>query len=283
MKKHRQDSKLTSGDKKANMNDLKQYASIKQLLDKRIYQYNRFDFIDSDPIQIPHKFSQKEDIEIAGFLTATISWGQRKSIIKNAYFLMDLMENTPHDFLLEADTSDWQRVTRFVHRTFNGDDCLFFLQSLKNIYVRHHGLENVFNIGYMVEGSIFSSLTYFREVFISIPHDEHVTKHISDVRSNSAAKRLNMFLRWMVRKDESGVDFGLWKEIPSSALMLPLDVHTGNVARALGLLERKQNDWKAVTEITSVLSSFDPADPIKYDYALFGMGVFEGKNTDNTW
>jgi len=262
------------------MSDLNKYANIKQLLDNRIYQYNRFDFIDSDPIQIPHKFSRKEDIEIAGFLTATISWGQRKSIIKNAYFLMELLDNTPLDFLLEADQSDWDRVARFVHRTFNGDDCLFFLQSLKNIYNHHNGLENVFNIGYEAEGSVFSALTYFREVFISMPHDKHVTKHISDVSANSAAKRLNMFLRWMVRKDENGVDFGLWKDIPSSALMLPLDVHTGNVARELGLLERKQNDWKAVAEITSVLCSFDSNDPIKYDFALFGIGVFEGKKSN---
>jgi len=263
------------------MNELIEYANIKQLLDNRLFQYNRFDFIDSDPIQIPHRFSRKEDIEIAGFLTATISWGQRKSIIKNAYCLMELMDNTPHDFLLEADTSDWDRVSRFVHRTFNGDDCLFFLQSLKNIYIHHDGLENVFNTGYKTDDSIFSALTYFREIFISIPHDKHVTKHISNVSSNSAAKRLNMFLRWMVRKDDSEVDFGLWKEIPSAALMLPLDVHTGNVARALGLLERKQNDWKAVTEITSVLCSFDSVDPIKYDFALFGIGVYEGKNSEN--
>ena len=262
------------------MRNLKEYAQLKQLLDNKLNQYNRFDFIDSDPIQIPHKFSRKEDIEIAGFLTATISWGQRKSIIKNGYLLMELMDNTPYEFLLEADKSDWERVTRFVHRTFNGDDCSFFLHSLKNIYVCHGGLENVFNIGYKTETNIFRALLYFREVFFSIPHDKHVTKHISDVNSNSAAKRLNMFLRWMVRKDENGVDFGLWNQIPASALMLPLDVHTGNVSRELGLLERKQNDWKAVTEITSVLRSFDSDDPIKYDYALFGIGVFEGKNAN---
>lgn len=254
------------------------HTQIKRLLDNRINQYNRFDFIDSDPIQIPHKFARKEDIEIAGFLTATISWGQRKSIIKNAYTLMDLMDNTPYDFLLEADKSDWARLSSFVHRTFNGDDCLFFIKSLKNIYEHHGGLENIFNIGYNYEKSIYGALKHFREVFISIPHNNHVTKHISDVSSNSAAKRLNMFLRWMVRKDENAVDFGLWKEIPASALMLPLDVHTGNVARAYGLLERKQNDWKAVVEITSILQTFDAVDPIKYDYALFGIGVFEGKN-----
>jgi len=260
------------------MNEIKEYSQIKLLLDKSIIEYNRFDFIEADPIQIPHRFSRKEDIEIAGFLTATISWGQRKSIIKNAYFLMELMDNMPYEFLLDADESDWQRVSSFVHRTFNGNDCLFFLQSLKNIYLHHNGLENIFNTGYNTGNSIYHALKYFREIFISIPHHKHITKHISDVGSNSAAKRLNMFLRWMVRKDDSDVDFGLWKKIPTSALMLPLDVHTGNVARSFGLLQRKQNDWKAVEEITSVLRTFDAKDPIKYDYALFGYGVYNGKN-----
>ena len=249
---------------------------IKQLLDSKSRQYNHLDFIDSDPIQIPHRFSSKEDIEISGLLTATISWGQRKSIIKNADSLMDLMDNSPYDFIMNADVNDKEAIISFVHRTFNGTDCLFFLESLKNIYLHHDGLENVFQNGYLLENSIFGSLKYFREVFLSIPFNKHVTKHISDVKSNSTAKRLNMFLRWMVRNDKMGVDFGLWKNMPASALMLPLDVHTGNVARGLGLLNRTQNDWKAVEEITSVLRTFDSSDPIKYDYALFSIGVFEG-------
>jgi uncharacterized protein (TIGR02757 family) len=256
------------------------HFQIKQLLDNRILKYNRFDFIDTDPVQIPHLFTRKEDIEIAGFLTATISWGQRKSIINNANRLMELMDKSPYQFLIEADNADWKRVERFIHRTFNGNDCLFFLTSLKNIYLHHTGLENVFLTGYQFDNSIFSSLIYFREVFLSIPHEKHPTKHISDVSANSAAKRLNMFLRWMIRDDENGVDFGLWKNIPASALMLPLDVHTGNVARGLGILDRKQNDWKAVEEITAVLRTFDASDPIKYDYALFGIGVFESKNSE---
>ena len=254
------------------------YFDIKQLLDSRVIQYNNFDFIDSDPIQIPHRFAKKEDIEISGFLTATISWGQRKSIINNAHRLMDIMDNTPYEFLLEADSTDWKRVEKFVHRTFNGNDCIFFLQSLKNIYTNHSGLESIFTNGYSSDETVFGALKYFREVFLSIPHDSHVTKHISDVLANSSAKRLNMFLRWMVRSNENEVDFGLWKGIPASALMLPLDVHTGDVARAYGLLSRKQNDWKAVEEITAVLREFDPSDPIKFDFALFGIGVFEGKN-----
>jgi uncharacterized protein (TIGR02757 family) len=251
---------------------------IKALLDSRLIQYNRLDFIDSDPIQIPHRFSSKEDIEIAGFLTATISWGQRVSIIKNAKRLMDLMDNSPYDFVSNASTDELSIVNSFVHRTLNGKDCLYFLQSLKNIYQKHGGIEHVFTEGYNFEKTVFSSLKHFREVFLSLAHDHHVTKHISDVTANSSAKRLNMFLRWMVRCDDNGVDFGLWKEIPASALMLPLDVHTGDVARAYNLLNRKQNDWKAVEEITEVLRQFDQTDPIKYDFALFGIGAFEGKN-----
>lgn len=260
------------------MIDTNDFSEIKFLLDNRLLKYNRLDFIDSDPIQIPHRFSSKEDIEIAGFLTATISWGQRKSIINNANQLMEMLDNTPFVFLVEADKSDWKTFTRFVHRTFNSDDCLFFLHSLRNIYINNGGIESVFTTGYNLENSVFSSLKYFREIFLSIPHHQHVMKHISDVARNSSAKRLNMFLRWMVRNDENEVDFGLWKNIPSSALMLPLDVHTGDVARAYGLLGRKQNDWKAVEEITSVLRHFDATDPIKYDFALFGIGVFEEKS-----
>ena len=259
------------------MNSSTDFPEIKQFLDNRVSKYNSGDFIDTDPIQIPHVFSGKEEIEISAFLTATIAWGQRKSIINNANKLMEWMDNSPYEFLIDADNSDWKRISNFVHRTFNGNDCLFFLESLKNIYLHQGGLENVFTKGYQIDNSVQGALKYFREVFLSIPHDNHVTKHISDVDANSSAKRLNMFLRWMVRSDENEVDFGLWKNIPMSALMLPLDVHTGNTARGLGLLLRTQNDWKAVVEITSVLRTFDATDPIKYDFALFGIGVFEGK------
>jgi len=264
---------------------------IKFLLDNRVSQYNQADFIHSDPIQVPHRYTRKEDIEIAAFLTATISWGQRKSIINNANHLMDLMDNSPYDFIMEtpvySDGSriskavvnpDYDRIANFVHRTFNGNDCLYFFESIRNIYLHHQGIEGVFSTGYMAEGSAYGALKHFRNIFLSIPHANRIRKHISDVTANSSAKRLNMFLRWMVRSDENDVDFGLWKKIPASALMLPLDIHSGEVARSLGLLERKQNDWKAVEEITSVLRSFDPTDPVKYDFALFGIGVFEGKN-----
>ncbi len=267
-----------------NMSKAIDFTDIKQLLDDKVLLYNRLDFIDSDPIQIPRRFSRKEDIEIAGFLTATISWGQRKSIINNANRLMDIMDNAPYDFLIENSFSsngiaDMERLKRFVHRTFNGNDCLFFLESLKNIYTHHGGLETVFTDGYRSTFTAFGALQHFRNVFLSLPHDTHVRKHLSDVSANSSAKRLNMFLRWMIREDENEVDFGLWKDIPTSALMLPLDVHTGDVARAYGLLNRKQNDWKAVEEITAVLRSFDAVDPIKYDFALFGIGVKKKKKT----
>ena len=249
-------------------------AEIKRLLDEKVGKYNRQDFIETDPIQVPHRFARKEDIEIAAFLTATIAWGQRKSIINNANRLMRRMDNAPFDFVTSADKADLKLLDSFVHRTFNGLDCRFFVESLKAIYARG-GMEQLFTEGYRQGQTIQGTLAHFREAFLSVPHAQRVTKHLSDVTANSSAKRLNMFLRWMVRKDEAGVDFGLWKGIPMSSLMLPLDVHTGNVARAYGLLTRKQNDWKAVEEITVVLRKLDPADPIKYDFALFGMGAFE--------
>jgi len=252
-------------------------SEIKALLDDRSKRYNNTDFIETDPIQIPHYFNRKEDIEIAGFLSATIAWGQRKSIIKNSFRLMEMMDNSPFEFIMESNDNVKKIVLNFVHRTFNGQDCLLFLNSLKNIYNQYGGLENVFSTGYQTDKTSFGALKHFRKVFLEETHDNHVKKHISDVTSNSSAKRLNMYLRWMVRRDEQGVDFGLWKNIPMSALMLPLDVHTGDVGRALGILNRTQNDWKAVEEITAVLRSFDPSDPIKYDYALFNYGLYELK------
>jgi len=253
------------------------FNELKAFLDQKVTLYNTESYIETDPIQIPHRFSRKEDVEIAAFLTATITWGQRKSIIKNASFMMELLENTPYDFVMNASKSEIQNVRQFVHRTFNGLDCEYFIYSLRNIYKNHNGLETVFATGFAIDNSVFSSLKYFREVFLEIEHEKRVAKHISDVNSNSAAKRLNMFLRWLVRADDCGVDFGIWKSIPMSALMMPLDVHVGDVGRALGLLSRKQNDWRALEELMIELRKFDKNDPVKYDYALFGIGVFENK------
>lgn len=246
-----------------------------ELLEEKAQRYNRPSFIETDPIQVPKQFSQKENIEIAGFLAASIAWGQRPTIIKNAFRLMQLMDNDPYEFLLHTEEKDWGQFLSFKHRTFNGADCLFFLRSLQHIYRNCGGLETVFTTGFQIDNSIALALQYFRQVFFEVDHEARSQKHVSNIDKGASAKRLNMFLRWMVRKDEAGVDFGLWRGIPSSALMLPLDVHTGTQARQLGLLSRRQDDWKAVLEVTEKLRTFDPNDPIKYDFALFGMGAFE--------
>jgi uncharacterized protein (TIGR02757 family) len=255
------------------MNNIQE--DIKLFLDQKVFEFNQKAFIETDPIQIPKLFFNKENIEIAGFLTATIAWGQRPTIIRNALKLVSMMNNNPAEFLLKATEDEWDGFAGFKHRTLNGIDCIFFLKSLKNIYLNHGGLEQVFTDGYLKDGTIFSSLVYFRKVFFELEHEHRTEKHISDVEKGASAKRLNMFLRWMVRSDRAEVDFGHWKNIPTSSLMLPLDVHTGNVARKLDLLTRSQNDWKAVEEITAKLREFDPVDPIKYDFALFGLGAFE--------
>lgn len=249
-----------------------------EFLEEKYEDYNKPSFIENDPISIPHLFSKKEDIEIAGFLTAAISWGQRKTIINNARKLLQMMDGSPYDFILNAAKKDMEPFRNFKHRTFNGTDCLCFLQALQNIYKNHYGLENVFTnpISSGQSGNVvFNTLINFRKIFFSLPHPARSEKHISNPEKGASAKRLNMFLRWMVRNDNRGVDFGLWKNIPPYQLLCPLDVHSGNVARKLGLLKRRQNDWMAVIELTDALKKFDERDPVKYDFALFGLGVFE--------
>lgn len=253
---------------------MEQLADLKNFLDEKVEKFNQLSFIETDPIQVPRNFSQKENIEIAAFLTASIAWGNRQAIIKNAQRLMNLMDNQPYDFILNASLSDQKKLKSFVHRTFNGSDCIYFIQALKNIYQNYGGLQTVFETGYQHDNSIKTALIYFYSVFFELP-GERTRKHVSNVEKGASAKRLNMFLRWMVRKDFKNVDFGIWDGIPASKLMLPLDVHTGNVARKLGLLQRKSNDWKAVEEVTSSLRKFDAGDPVKYDFALFGLGAFE--------
>jgi uncharacterized protein (TIGR02757 family) len=250
------------------------FPDLKSFLDEKVLKYNQPFFIETDPIQVPKSFSRKENIEIAALLTATISWGNRLSIIRNATKLMGLMDNQPHDFVLNASVGELNRLEHFVHRTFNGNDCIYFIRSLKNIYQNHQGLQSVFEKGHRKENTVKSALSEFHRIFFEIG-GERSRKHVSNVEKGAAAKRLNMFLRWMVRNDKSKVDFGLWKGIPQSALMLPLDVHTGNVARKLGLLQRKTDDWQAVEEVTQILREFDPYDPVKYDFALFGLGAYE--------
>ncbi|MEI7727842.1 MAG: TIGR02757 family protein [Bacteroidota bacterium] len=244
---------------------------LKELLDQKVLQYNVPGFIADDPVSIPHRYSLKQDIEISGFLTATIAWGNRRSIVSNANRLLSLMGNSPYDFLLHAKPEDFKPFLGFVHRTFNGDDCLFFLTSLQNIYRHYHSLEPLFSS--MNEHGAAHAICRFREIFLSTEHMVRTEKHIANPLSGSAGKRLNMYLRWMIRRDDCGVDFGLWQSIDPSALICPLDIHVGRVARSLGLLHRTQNDWKAAIELTESLRMFDRADPVRYDFALFGMGV----------
>ena len=247
---------------------------IKAFLEEKVQQYESFDFIEVDPILIPHQFSQKEDIEISGFLAATIAWGNRKSIINNAQKMMALMDQAPYDFIINHKEDDLERFEGFVHRTFNADDLRYFVKALRYIYQEHQGLEQLFT-RYATAQSLQRAIHQFKQVFFSLPHQQRTQKHVSDPLKGSAAKRLNMYLRWMVRSNKNGVDFGLWKSLHPRQLSCPLDVHSGNVARKLQLLQRKQNDWKALAELDTALRQMDAEDPVKFDYALFGLGVFE--------
>ena len=250
---------------------------LKEFLDEKHLLYNNKKFIETDPISIPHLFTKKQYIEIAAFFAATIAWGNRQSIIKNANKLMQLMDFAPHDFVTAATPKEIKRFDGFVHRTFNGTDCMFFIQSLQHIYKKHNSLETLFTKGIQPEDkNIKNGLVSFRNEFFAIKHSARTQKHVSNPLKNSGAKRLCMFLRWMVRNDNAGVDFGIWKNISPALLCLPLDLHTGNVSRKLGLLTGKQNNWQAVEEVTALLKQLDAKDPIKYDFALFGLGVFEG-------
>lgn len=249
-------------------------SELKSFLDFKVEQYNTREFIETDPIQIPHNFSQKEDIEISGFLTATIAWGNRKSILKNASGLMELMDNAPYDLVMNHTEKDLVYLENFVHRTFNGVDLQYFIRSLNNIYTEHGGMEAVFSKNSEADSLQFA-IHQFKQLFFELPHLKRTEKHVSDPLKNSAAKRINMFLRWMIRKDPVNVDFGLWEDLSPGKLSCPLDVHSGNTARKLGLLKRKQNDAKALAELDKALRKLDPEDPVKYDFALFGLGVFE--------
>ena len=247
---------------------------IKSFLDYKADIYENENFIEEDPISIPHLFSKKEDIEISGFITATISWGQRKTIIKNARQIMEMMDLSPFDFIKNHSKMDLKPLSRFVHRTFNGTDLVFFILSLKNIYKNHGGLEKLF-IPNNINDNMSKAINQMKSIFFSISHKHRTRKHISDPLKGSAAKRINMFLRWMVRSNKKKVDFELWKSISPSQLSCPLDVHTGRVARKLKILNRNQNDYKATLELDSYLKKINPKDPVKYDFALFGLGTFE--------
>ena len=245
---------------------------LKEYLDFKAEEYNSPKFIDSDPIQLPHRFTKKEDIEIVSFLVSTIAWGNRTSIIKSGEKLLQIMENSPYEYIQNY-TDNHAKHLKFVHRTFNSNDLDFFFRSLQNIY-KSGNLESAF----IKHNEVFGSqgrIINFRSLFLETEHELRSQKHVSNPAKNSAAKRLNMFLRWMVRKDNKGVDFGIWDSIPAGELSIPLDVHTANIARKLGLITRKQNDGKALEEMMIKLREFDCNDPSKYDFALFGIGVFE--------
>ena len=242
---------------------------LKNFLDEMYTKYNTNSFIEKDPIQIPHKYSHKEDIEISAFLTSIISWGNRKMIINNANKMMTIMGNSPYDFINNANEKQIDRIS-FVHRTFNSYDLKFFIYSLKNIYLKYGGLEKVFLLK-KNEDKMFESINRFREIFFSIDHPKRTLKHISNPIKKSSCKRINMFIRWMVR--DCNVDFGLWKSIPKSKLSCPLDTHTLRISQKLGLVKRKTNDLLTLNQLDKTLRSFDKEDPVKYDFALFGLGV----------
>lgn len=250
-------------------------SEVRTLLEDAYDRLARPEFIADDPIRIPRSFKDRKDAELIGFLTATIAWGQRKTIINNANKLVELMDKAPHDFVMNATSRDLSRLDRFVHRTFNGIDLRHFVRGLRHLNTAHGGMEQAFLIDDKV-GDMSSAIARFKQRFFEPSHQPRTEKHVADPSKGSNAKRINMFLRWMVRPDDRGIDLGLWKLIPASALYVPLDVHTGRVARELGLLTRKQDDWKSVIELTEQLRQLDPVDPVKYDIALFGLGVEAG-------
>jgi len=247
------------------------FPELRSLLDWHLSWFNRPEFILHDPISIPHRFTRKEDIEVAGLLTALISWGNRTAILKKASTLMTLMQNSPYDFICAATEREYNLLREFTYRTLQGEDCEFLARVIQHIYRNHGGLEQVFS-EWNIAGA-FKTIGQFRKIALEVPHLPRSEKHLADPSKGSAAKRINMFIRWMVRNDQRGVDFGLWSSIDPANLICPLDLHTGRMARKLQLLHRKASDWKAAEELTAALRIFDPSDPVKYDIALFGLSV----------
>ena len=249
-------------------------VELKEFLDEKVKEFNTVAFIEPDPISVPHRYSLKEDIEIASFLASSIAWGNRKMITKNGHRMMDLLGDSPYDFVMSYQENHLERLEAFVHRTFNGGDFKYFIKALKHIYTNHDGLESIF-IKHQTEDSLQPAIHALNKIFFEIEHPQRTRKHVADPMKGSVAKRINMNLRWLCRKDNIGVDFGIW-DINPAKLSCPLDVHSGNVARKLGLLDRKNNDLKALEELDKSLRQLDPIDPVKYDFALFGLGIYEG-------
>lgn len=245
--------------------------NLKAFLDLKVTKYNQPGFIKNDPIVIPHHYTKKQDIEIAGFIAAVLAWGQRITIINKCNELFAAMDNEPHDFILNHKDSDLKRFESFKHRTFNATDALYFIHFFNDYYSKHESLEKAF-LSDDMEGGLIG----FHNKFFSLPDaPQRTRKHIATPARKSACKRLNMFLRWMVRKDDCGVDFGIWENISPAKLICPCDLHVDRVARKLGLITRKQTDWLTAIELTEKLREFDPNDPVKYDFALFGLGIEE--------
>ena len=250
---------------------------LKEFLDRKVDEYNQPSFINDDPISVPHLFSAIQDIEIAGFFAAIFSWGNRTTIIQKSKELMQLMEMQPHEFCLNHEPKGLKRLMQFKHRTFNATDLLYFTRFLKFHYSRNESLETAFTKWMnKKDKTVEKGLAGFHHYFFSLEHvPPRTKKHIATPERNSTCKRLNMFLRWMVRKDDKGVDFGIWKKISSAQLICPIDLHVARAAKKLNLLYRKQTDWRAALELTDYLRTLDKDDPVKYDFALFGSGVFE--------
>lgn len=254
---------------------MKMKPALKEFLDAKVEEFNRVDFIALDPIQVPHQFKKKQDIEIAGLMAAVFAWGQRATIIHKANDFLKRMDGAPHDFLLHHKPHDLKSFTSFRHRTFNATDALYFIAFLKHFYSGHDSLEHAFRVEAGDEHT-GRGLAHFHHVFFSLADfPPRTKKHIPTPERHSACKRINMFLRWMVRKDNKGVDFGIWQNIAPAQLICPFDLHVDRVARQLKLIRRKQADWETALELTAVLRKLDPADPVKYDFALFGLGALE--------
>lgn len=250
---------------------------LKIFLNEKVQQYNHIDFIPLDPISIPHRFTKKQDIEISGFIAAILAWGQRKTIINKCSALLEMMDNAPYDFILHHQENDLKPFLRFKHRTFNDIDTLYFIDFFSRYYRQHSSLEDAFCIGWEDSPDVMGLLlSNFHDLFFNDPEaPQRTRKHIATPKRKSACKRINMFLRWMIRQDNQGVDFGIWDKIKPYQLICPCDVHVDRVARKLGLITRKQTDWVTAVELTRSLREFDPLDPVKYDFALFGLGVGE--------
>lgn len=256
----------------ASFSDLSR-EELRELLDELHDKYNNPSFIEADPISVPHSFTDPIDREVAGFMAATIAWGNRRAIVQSSHRMMRYMDNAPRDFVLNASEAELAHLATFVHRTFNGVDFQDFVRGLRHIIEGWGSVGGFFEQSYEQSGDVRTAISEFRKEFFNVEHDKHAEKHLSSIDRGAACKRIAMYMRWFVRRDERGVDFGQWTKIPMSALYLPLDIHTGRMGRAMGLLTRKQDDWKAVEEITASLREFSPEDPTRYDYSLFGAGI----------